>query len=126
MFYSHQLGTWVVTRREDVLAILRDPGRFSSANAITNVPAPAVTQVTVSCETGSRQYLCFVFHDAIPPAGIRWKVNGVHVPPLEDRDSHGRRSCSANQWYSIVVDVTDSTGTRSGDSVFLRNSGPWP
>jgi len=52
VFYSRALQTWVVTRRDDVLAILRDPGRFSSANAITNVPAPPPQEVLEVLVTG--------------------------------------------------------------------------
>jgi cytochrome P450 len=40
VFFSEALHTWVVTRYDDITAILADPARFSSAAAITNVPAP--------------------------------------------------------------------------------------
>jgi cytochrome P450 len=40
VFFSEALHTWVVTRYDDITAILGDPARFSSAAAITNVPAP--------------------------------------------------------------------------------------
>jgi cytochrome P450 len=45
VFYSPELGYWVVTRYDDVFAILRDPERFSAANAntpITPVPREAL------------------------------------------------------------------------------------
>ena len=38
IFFSEALHTWVVTRHDDVTAILGDPVRFSSAAAITNMP----------------------------------------------------------------------------------------
>ncbi|MCA9716476.1 MAG: cytochrome P450 [Myxococcales bacterium] len=40
VFYSPPLGTWVITRYDDIVEIMRDPASFSSAAAITNVPAP--------------------------------------------------------------------------------------
>jgi cytochrome P450 len=41
VFYSPELGYWVVTRYDDVFAILRDPERFSAANANTPItPLP--------------------------------------------------------------------------------------
>lgn len=41
VFYSNDLGYWVVTRYDDVLAILRDPERFSASNANTPIsPLP--------------------------------------------------------------------------------------
>jgi cytochrome P450 len=41
VFYSAELGYWVVTRYDDVLAILRDPERFSASNANTPIsPVP--------------------------------------------------------------------------------------
>lgn len=45
VFYSPEIDYWVVTRYADVIAILRDPDRFSAANAntpITPVPAEAL------------------------------------------------------------------------------------
>lgn len=42
VFFSPELGYWVVTRYDDVLSILRDPARFSAANANTPItPVPA-------------------------------------------------------------------------------------
>ncbi|ACY17231.1 cytochrome P450 [Haliangium ochraceum] len=40
VFFSPPLGTWVVTRYDHVVEILRDPARFSSAASTTNVPGP--------------------------------------------------------------------------------------
>lgn len=41
VFYSPELGYWVVTRYADILDILRDPDRFSAANANTPIsPLP--------------------------------------------------------------------------------------
>jgi cytochrome P450 len=45
IFYSPDIGYWVVTRYDDVFAILRDPERYSAANAntpITPVPREAL------------------------------------------------------------------------------------
>ena len=42
VFLSPEIGYWVVTRREDVLAVFRDPRRFSAAIALAPVrPLPA-------------------------------------------------------------------------------------
>ncbi len=40
VFFSPPLGTWVITRYDDIVTIMLDPASFSSAAAITNVPAP--------------------------------------------------------------------------------------
>lgn len=40
VFFSEALQTWVITRYADITAILADTPRFSSAAAITNIPAP--------------------------------------------------------------------------------------
>jgi cytochrome P450 len=41
VFYSPELQYWIITRYDDVFQILRDPGRFSAANANTPiVPLP--------------------------------------------------------------------------------------
>ncbi len=48
VFYSEGLGTWVVTRYDDVVAVMRDPARFSSAFAITNrpgAPPPEILEI---------------------------------------------------------------------------------
>jgi cytochrome P450 len=52
VFYSRALRTWVVTRYDDVIAVLRDPERFSSANAITNIPQPPPPEVLAVLATG--------------------------------------------------------------------------
>lgn len=52
VFYSRALRTWVVTRYDDVVAVLRDPDRFSSANAITNIPQPPPPEVLAVLATG--------------------------------------------------------------------------
>jgi len=46
VFHAPEIGYWVVTRYDDIRAILKDPVRFSAANALTPVkalPAEAVT-----------------------------------------------------------------------------------
>ncbi len=49
VFFSEALQTWVVTRHQDVTAVLADPARFSSLSALSNKPAapfpPAVVAV---------------------------------------------------------------------------------
>ncbi len=52
VFFSEALHTWVVTRYDDVTAILADPLRFSSAAAITNVPAPPPPPILAVLSTG--------------------------------------------------------------------------
>jgi cytochrome P450 len=39
VFYSPELQYWIITRYDDVFQILRDPGRFSAANANTPIVA---------------------------------------------------------------------------------------
>lgn len=42
VFYCPEINYWVVTRREDMIAVLRDAKRFSAANALSPVtPMPA-------------------------------------------------------------------------------------
>lgn len=45
VFFSEALGTWVVTRYDDVVAVMRDPTRFSSLAAITNRPGPPPPEI---------------------------------------------------------------------------------
>lgn len=45
VFFSEGLGTWVVTRYDDVVAVMRDPARFSSRAAITNRPGPPPPEI---------------------------------------------------------------------------------
>jgi len=69
VFYSRGLGTWVITRYEDVIAILRDPARFSSANSITNIPAPPPPEIL-----------------EVLAAGIPYEPNSVDLdPPLHTK-----------------------------------------
>ena len=37
VFYSPEIDYWVVTRREDVLAVMRDPDRFSASTTLEPV-----------------------------------------------------------------------------------------
>lgn len=64
VFYSRALRTWVVTRYDDIVAVLRDPERFSSANAITNIPTPPPPEVL-----------------AVLAAGIPYEPNSVDLDP---------------------------------------------
>jgi cytochrome P450 len=64
VFYSVALGTWVVTRHADVMAVLRDPGRFSSIHAVTNKPAPPPPEIL-----------------AILGRGIPYEPNSVDLDP---------------------------------------------
>ena len=50
VFYSPQLGYWVVTRYDDIKAIFRDHARFSPANALEKItpPGEAVLKVLAS------------------------------------------------------------------------------
>jgi len=47
VFFSPELGYWVVTRYDDIKAIFRDHGSFSPANALEKItpPSPAVLDV---------------------------------------------------------------------------------
>ncbi|KIG17365.1 putative cytochrome P450 hydroxylase [Enhygromyxa salina] len=64
VFFSPALGTWVITRHADVVAALRDPARFSSANAITNVPAAPPPEIL-----------------EVLAAGIPYEPNSVDLDP---------------------------------------------
>ncbi len=50
VFFSPEIGYWVVTRYDDVKAIFRDHRRFSPSNALEKItpPTPAVQQVLAS------------------------------------------------------------------------------
>ena len=47
VFFSPELGYWVVTRYDDVKAVFRDHGRFSPSNALEKItpPSPRVQEV---------------------------------------------------------------------------------
>lgn len=80
VFYSRSLQTWVITRRDDVLAILRDPGRFSSANAVTNVPAPPPQEVLEVLATGVPYEPNSVDLDPPRHATFRALINHAFLP----------------------------------------------
>lgn len=63
--YSHALGAWMVSRYDDILAILRDPGRFSSSGSIPSFydNPPEVLQVLEGCLPTASTVV-----DADPPA----------------------------------------------------------
>jgi cytochrome P450 len=52
VFYAPAFGLWVVTRHEDVLAVLKDHRRFSSVGALTSTPAPYPTEVAAVLAEG--------------------------------------------------------------------------
>lgn len=64
IFFSPILGSWIITRYDDVVAILREPGRFSSKEilSITELLAPEVVEL---------------FGDEIPMEGT---LTGVDPP----------------------------------------------
>lgn len=64
VFYSRALRTWVITRYEDVVAVLRDPERFSSAGSITNNPQPPPPEVL-----------------AVLASGVPYEPNSVDIDP---------------------------------------------
>ena len=69
VFFSEQLGAWVVTRHDDIYAVMRDPARFSSKAAAV-VPSDLPTEVRAILDDG--------YHEAPminsdPPEHGRWR-----------------------------------------------------
>ena len=50
VFWNQEIGYWVVTRRDEALAILRDPDRFSASIALSPVFEPPQSLVTLLAE----------------------------------------------------------------------------
>lgn len=69
VFFSRGLQTWVVTRYDDIVAVTRDPQRFSSAASVTNRPGPPPPDIL-----------------AVLAAGIPYEPNSVDLDPPQ----HGK------------------------------------
>ena len=52
VFNAPAFGLWVVTRHEDVLAVLKDYRRFSSLGALKSTPAPYPLEVAAVLDQG--------------------------------------------------------------------------
>jgi cytochrome P450 len=52
VFYAPEFDLWVVTRYDDVLAVLKDHGTFSSTGALKSSPAPFPPEVRAVLEEG--------------------------------------------------------------------------
>lgn len=59
VFYSPALDTWMISRYDDIWAVLRDPARFSAANALAPVTpfTPEAQQILVEGGYGQRPAL---------------------------------------------------------------------
>src|SRR5579885_689183 len=69
VFYSEVEGVWVVTRYEDICAILRDPERFSSRDVTRPAPAPPEVEAVLREGFAYEEMPALVGTD--PPAHIR-------------------------------------------------------
>ena len=70
VFYSQRLDMWVVTRHDDILAVQKQPERFSSGQALeatSTMPAP----VQAVLETGFAQFQSLVQTDPPDHARVR-------------------------------------------------------
>ena len=52
VFFAEAVGLWVVTRHEDVLAVLKDHRNFSSVGALNSSPAPYPPEVLEVLDQG--------------------------------------------------------------------------
>lgn len=77
VFYSPELGYWVVTRYDDVLSILRNPDQFSAANA--NTPITAVPEEALQVLKQGRYALEGVQVNCDPPRHTRIKTSVQQV-----------------------------------------------
>jgi cytochrome P450 len=82
VFYSPELGYWVITRYEDVLSILRDPERFSAANA--NTPITAVPQEAIQILRDGGYALEGVQVNCDPPRHTRIRNSAQNVLSIKN------------------------------------------
>jgi cytochrome P450 len=80
VFFSEMLGAWVITRYDDVSAVLRDSTRFSS-QVVATVPSTLPQSVRAILDGG--------YHEAPminsdPPEHGRWRTayNKLFAPPI--------------------------------------------
>ncbi|MDR5651499.1 cytochrome P450 [Ruixingdingia sedimenti] len=81
VFYATDLGYWVVTRYDDVFAILRDPDRFSAANANTPI-VPLCDQAVAILQAGNYQ-LEAVQVNCDPPRHTRIRASAQQAMSLK-------------------------------------------
>ena len=72
VFWSESLGLWVVTRYDDVCAVARDVGRFSSLGSITPSVAPPPAELLVELVKGFPLLPSLV--DSDPPVHTRGRA----------------------------------------------------
>lgn len=80
IFYSPEIDYWVVTRREDVLAILGDAGRFSAVNATQPVVPWPPEMVRYLADEGFTNESVQVACDAPRHTRVREHVQGFVNP----------------------------------------------
>ncbi len=91
VFYNPALGVWVVTRHEDICAVLAEPGRFSSVHSITaGAPSlpPEIIQVLME---GYPQHPSLVDND--PPAHGRLRglvAKAFTARRISEKEAHIR------------------------------------
>ncbi|MDT7728745.1 MAG: hypothetical protein QOI21_5321 [Actinomycetota bacterium] len=80
VFYSHDLGYWVVTRYEDVRAIFRKTAAFSATNSIQPITPPCPAAVDKMAEVGFRPGTFIVNEDAPEGPARRKKIAPSFTP----------------------------------------------
>ncbi|WP_437617322.1 cytochrome P450 [Sorangium sp. So ce1151] len=80
VFFSQVLGMWVVTRYDDICAVLRDTATFSSLNMLTSPYRPAPEAIRVLQDGGYERARLTVDNDPPAHTRVRSAVNKALTP----------------------------------------------
>ncbi len=116
MFFSPLLKSWVVTRHADISAVVAEPARFSSAEAITVGAAKTPPEVITALMDGYPLVPSLVDND--PPAHTRFRS-------LVSKAFTGRRLAEKEPAIRALVDELINTFVHEGQAdLFLRFAHP--
>jgi cytochrome P450 len=80
VFFAERFGFWVVTRHEDVLAVLKDGEAYSSRDALTSSPIELPAEVQAVLDTGWPSMPVIIDTDAPLHTRIRGLVTRAFTP----------------------------------------------
>ncbi|GLZ37967.1 hypothetical protein [Actinokineospora sp. NBRC 105648] len=89
--------------------------------------AGAVTQVGVTCWSGSSQYVCnssaYDFYDE-ENGRVSWRVNNQTLQYNRNRETTGARLCTPGELITADVYYQDGYGSARASDTVICNAGP--
>ncbi len=80
VLYSEALGLWIITRYDDVVAVLKDHERFSSMNSLTALPMAPEAQAVI--DQGYPELATLVDNDPPGQTRLRNLINKAFTPRI--------------------------------------------